>query len=316
MSSSPLSRQWRWNASISNGMSCRRRSRASRSTVELAPRAAISSFTCSAGSTTGSRPIFRQFWRKMSPNDGAMIDVEAVVLQPPGRVLARRAAAEVAAGEQDPRALRRSGRLSSKSGVLLAPVEEEELAEAGALDPLQELLRHDLVGVDVGPVEHRDAPVTRCAAPALTRPARAKLADVDEVPGDRGRRGHLRADEVRAPAARPGGPRSCGSRSTRSARPARGCPGSCPGTSSSRRGATRSRRALKTRSSPSASACRFTCAEPGHDHRADASARPGGPSTTAAAARRSSIRRVRARADEDAVDARSPAIGVPGSSAM
>ena len=37
------------------------------------------------------------------------------------------------------------------------PVVEEELAEAGALDPLQELLRDDLVGVDVGAVEHRDA---------------------------------------------------------------------------------------------------------------------------------------------------------------
>jgi hypothetical protein len=37
------------------------------------------------------------------------------------------------------------------------PVIEEELAEPGALDPLQELLRDDLVGVDVGAVEHRDA---------------------------------------------------------------------------------------------------------------------------------------------------------------
>ena len=33
----------------------------------------ISSFTCSAGSSTGSRPILSEFWRKMSPNDGATI---------------------------------------------------------------------------------------------------------------------------------------------------------------------------------------------------------------------------------------------------
>src|SRR5690348_13082603 len=37
---------------------------------------------------------------------------------------------------------------------VLHPVEEEELTEAGALDALQELLRDDLVGVDVCPVEH------------------------------------------------------------------------------------------------------------------------------------------------------------------
>ena len=37
---------------------------------------------------------------------------------------------------------------------ILAPVEEEEFAEAAALDPLQELLRDDLVGIHVRPVEH------------------------------------------------------------------------------------------------------------------------------------------------------------------
>ena len=42
--------------------------------------------------------------------------------------------------------------------VLLGPVEEEELAEAGALDALEELLGHDLVGVDVGAVELADRP--------------------------------------------------------------------------------------------------------------------------------------------------------------
>ena len=79
--------------------------------------------------------------------------VEAVVLERPRRVLARRAAAEVAARDEDPRPLR-FGPVELERGVL-APVEEEELAEAAALDALQELLRDDLVGVDVGAVEHQ-----------------------------------------------------------------------------------------------------------------------------------------------------------------
>ena len=61
-------------------------------------------------------------------------------------MLARGAAAEVAAGDQD--------RVRLELDLAVAdPVVEEELAEAGALDPLQELLGDDLVGVDVGAVE-------------------------------------------------------------------------------------------------------------------------------------------------------------------
>ena len=74
---------------------------------------------------------------------------EAVVLQPPRCVLARGAAAEVLAGDED-----RVGR--QIPARLLGPVVEQELAEAGALDALEELLGHDLVGVDVGAVEMAD----------------------------------------------------------------------------------------------------------------------------------------------------------------
>src|SRR3954454_21865606 len=77
--------------------------------------------------------------------------VEAVILECPRCVLARRAAAEVAARNEDARALRlRTVQLEAR---ILAPVEEEELAEAAALDVLQELLRDDLVGVDIRAVE-------------------------------------------------------------------------------------------------------------------------------------------------------------------
>ena len=62
-------------------------------------------------------------------------------------MLSGRATAEVAAGDQD--------RVRLELDLAVAdPVVEQELAEAGPLDPLQELLRDDLVGVDVGAVEH------------------------------------------------------------------------------------------------------------------------------------------------------------------
>src|SRR5580704_12687224 len=82
--------------------------------------------------------------------DGA----EACVLERPGGVLARGAAAEVAPREQDRRT--RLVRGAQLEAGILHPVEEEELAVAGALDPLQELLGDDLVGVDVGALEHDD----------------------------------------------------------------------------------------------------------------------------------------------------------------
>src|SRR2546421_86166 len=81
--------------------------------------------------------------------------VEAVVLEGPWSVLSRRAAAEVAPREQDSRTLC-FGPVELEVRIL-APVEEEELAETGPLDPLEELLRDDLVRVDVRAVEHECA---------------------------------------------------------------------------------------------------------------------------------------------------------------
>src|SRR5690242_750809 len=75
--------------------------------------------------------------------------LKAVVLERPGGMLAAGPAAEVAPGEQD-RVLRQL-----PTG-LLGPVVEQELAEARALDALEELLGDDLVGVDVVALEHAD----------------------------------------------------------------------------------------------------------------------------------------------------------------
>ena len=117
----------------------------------------------------------------------------------------------------------------------------------------------------------------------------ASCADVDEVAVQRGRGRHLRADEVRARRRGPVGPRSSGSRSMRSARPGRECPGSCRGTSSSRRGATRSRR--RGRSGRALPPRPGGAPAPSRERRAPSRAsRRVRPSTIAAAARRSSIR--------------------------
>ena len=79
-------------------------------------------------------------------------DLEAVVLSAQAACSREEPQPKFASGEQDLGA-RAVGPFSSKSGSL-HPVEEEELAEAGALDPLQELLRDDLIRVDVRAVEH------------------------------------------------------------------------------------------------------------------------------------------------------------------
>src|SRR4051812_5180597 len=226
---------------------------------------------------------------------------EAVVLQRPRGVLARRAAAEVRPGHED-----RVGR-QVPVGVL-GPVEEQELAEARALDPLEELLGDDLVGVDVGALEHADGALhqayglhqlhsrmstkwpsiaaaaaiwgeTRCVRPPRPwRPSKLRF----EV------------DAQRSPGCRMSGfmPRHIEQPAVRQSKPA----------------------ARNTRSRPSASACRRPCSEPGTTiaSTSDATVRPSIPS---AAARRSPIR-LFVHEPMNTRSSRMSVIAVPGSSAM
>ena len=79
-------------------------------------------------------------------------------------MLARRAAAEVAPGDEDGRAsvarLVQDERGVGRAVRRVAPVVEEELAEARPLHALEELLRDDLIRVNVRAVERgRDAGV-------------------------------------------------------------------------------------------------------------------------------------------------------------
>ena len=86
---------------------------------------------------------------------------ETEVSKGPGGVLARTAAAEVLARDEDLRASvlrlveREVGVGRAGVGAFLEPppIEEEELAIARSLDALEELLGDDLVGVDIGDIE-------------------------------------------------------------------------------------------------------------------------------------------------------------------
>ena len=122
---------------------------------------------------------------KMSPkrlgDDGA----DAVVGERPRRMLARRAAPEVAPGDED-RSRLVSSWLSTKSGRggpvgVAAPVVEEELAVAVSLDALEELLGDDLVGVDVGAVERDERALLSAETVSCLRSRGFQLADVDEM---------------------------------------------------------------------------------------------------------------------------------------
>src|SRR5439155_7106029 len=234
-------------------------------------------------------------------------DLEAGLLQRPRRVLARRAAAEVAPREQDLRP--GVGRVVQLEALVLAPVEEEAFCEAGARDALQELLRDDLVRVDVGPVEHGDAtgrPAERLhpASSSRTSTKRPSIAAAAAIAGltrcvrpprpCRPSKFRFEVEAHRSPGASMSGfiPRHIEQPASRHSKPA----------------------CVKMRSSPSASACRFTVAEPG-----TTIARTVGwtrrPAATLAATRRSSIREF-VHEPMKTRSMRTCSIGVPGSSAM
>ena len=169
ISSRPLSRQCLRCGSISNfttppsgpRISCLTRSTVS---VALAPR--------SASSNSFSRSCGRDLHRQDAVLEAVVVENvaergrdhagDAEILERPGRVLARGAAAEIVVGDQDLRLA--VGRLvEHEIGILaavvaVAPLGEQALAEPGALDRLQILLGDDHVGVDIDhPQRRRDA---------------------------------------------------------------------------------------------------------------------------------------------------------------
>src|SRR5919202_669134 len=227
--------------------------------------------------------------------------LEAVVLQRPRRVLARGPAAEV--GPRDEDRVRRK-----VPAGLLRPVVEEEAPEARPLDPLEELLRDDLVRVHVGPVEHADRALDGAdglhqaqARMSTNRPSMAAAAAIcGETRGVRPPRPcrpsklRLEVDAQRSPDARMSGfiPRHIEQPALRQSKPA----------------------ARKTSSRPSDSACMATCWEPGTTIALTVLATLR-PLTTSAAARRSPMREF----VHEPMNTRSRRIswnGVPGSRPM
>ena len=249
-----------------------RRRRRARGWGRPRPRASSRS-PSSAGTTTGTRPFLVELLRKMSPKRGEITASKPCLLDGPHGVLARRAGAEVGAGHEDAWR-RRSCSLVEHEVAVVAPLGEEALLEAGALDLLEPVAGDDLVGVDVGAVERHGGALHD--ADGLPSDGLQVLGG-GEVAGDGGGGGDGGGDEVGAPAPALAALEVAVRGATRSARRARACRGSWPGTSSSPGRASRSRRRVNTTSRPSASAWALTAHEPGHDERADAGRRPGGP---------------------------------------
>src|SRR6266849_236120 len=169
----------------------------------------------------------------------------------PGRVFPRASAAEVLARKQyagalvarlveDEIGVERTARtrLVRPAFVEVAPSIEEIRPEPSALDRLQELLRNDLVGVDIGPVEGRNEAVQdgkalhQIISTGERRRSARRSRPLRPSPGSQD------GSSRRCPA----GLRNCGSKSKRSARPPLAGPRSCPGTWSSLAPSTRTRR--------------------------------------------------------------------------
>src|SRR3990170_8531656 len=166
----------------------------------------------------------------------------AVLPHRPHRVLPRRAATEVAVRDQDGGAavaLVVHDELRVGFAVRVAPVVEQDLAPPLPLDALKVAGRHYLVRVHVGPVKGQDNTGDSSERLHLSAPpTRGCPRSAPRSPQPRPSGGWPGACALPFPAA----PRSCGWTWRRISRPVGGCPGSSPGTSSSRPPATRSRR--------------------------------------------------------------------------
>jgi hypothetical protein len=119
----------------------------------------------------GNNPFLKQLLKKMSAKARRDHYAEAIVVERPRGMLAARATAEVLPRQQDAGALvarlvqheLRVQRPRTAVGIRHALIEvaqrvEQVRAEAAATDRLQELLRNDQVGIDVGAIEWRDDP--------------------------------------------------------------------------------------------------------------------------------------------------------------
>src|SRR3954453_7521916 len=246
-------------------------------------------------------PVRRRVAAEEVAEAGSDDDGEAVVEQGPNRMLPARPAAEVRTGHED--------RIELELETLLAPLLEQEVAITRALDTLQVLRRDDLIGVDVVPRQLGDGAFHDCyrVHAQLQWRMSTKCPSIAAAAAICGLTRWLRAprpcrpsklrfevEATRSPGAATSGfiPRHIEQPASRQSKPA----------------------ARKTSCSPSASACAFTCAEPGTTiaFTLDATLRPF---SIDAAARRSPMR-LFVHEPMKTRSSRISVIGVPGSSAM
>ena len=119
-----------------------------------------SSSICCFGEFGGEDAVFEAVVVENVGVAGREDDAEAVVADGPGGVFAAGAAAEVGAGEQHgcafvAREIQHEFGIGFFAGEV-APVVEEDAAEALARESFQELFGHHLIGVDVDAIERRD----------------------------------------------------------------------------------------------------------------------------------------------------------------
>src|SRR3954453_7280198 len=246
-------------------------------------------------------PVRRRVAAEEVAEAGSDDDGEAVVEQGPNRMLPARPAAEVRTGHED--------RIELELETLLAPLLEQEVAITRALDTLQVLRRDDLIGVDVVPRQLGDGAFHDCyrVHAQLQWRMSTKCPSIAAAAAICGLTRWLRAprpcrpsklrfevDATRSPGAATSGfmPRHIEQPASRQSKPAE----------------------RKTSWRPSASACAFTCCDPGTTIAITPSATLWSASIDAAA-RRSPMRLL----VHDPMNTRSSlmsVIGVPGFSAM
>ena len=199
----------------------------------------------------------------MSANEVLITARNPILRQRPGRMLARTAAAEVVARQQNLARLRLGLvqdeiRLRLALGIV-APVAEKLIAQPVLRNGLQKSRRDDLIGIDV--VDRASS--TMRLSNGVNVFHYSKLPHVGDHAGDAPSGGGQRAGQERARRPCPAVLRNCDCWSTRCTRPAATDRHSSRCTWSSRPRANRRPRRGKSRSSPSACACAFTCCDPG-----------------------------------------------------
>src|SRR5581483_8619402 len=151
------------------------------------------------------KSVFHAVIRKDIGKRGRNDHAKSIIGQCPYRVLARRPAAKILSGYQDgciliTRLVEHERFLCLSRGVF-APIVKNKFSETRLLNPLQKLLGNDLVGIDIGAVQRRNQAGMNAKWFHYRSSVEMPAANVREMSGDRGGRGHHGTHQVRASSA-------------------------------------------------------------------------------------------------------------------